>query len=514
MARNIKVIEKQLKLKIAVSKSAGKVKPISAKEMDFSPFGIGLEKADGGFYDPSAAYGAIGELGAKWVRIQSGWARCEKQRGSYDFEWLDDMVENILAQGAQPWICLCYGNPLYDVRAPKGSRAVGFAPIFSHEAANAWTEYVKRIVSHYIGKVGYFEIWNEPDGTHCWKSGVNGKEYGNFVLTTAKAIKSANAHAKIIAGSMCNLIRLSKFCADTGILFDKNEAVANFFEDWLSTGAAQLIDYVTVHIYQGEPEVKSNEFFRYVRKTLNKYNRKIGIIQGETGTHAAFSNTGALNSFEWTERKQAKYLLRRMYTDMVHGVFFSSYFSCLDMYENLNNERVCLSREQFGFYGVLAAEFDERDVFKGTYRKRLSFYAFQALCAAFSDGAKKCRKDFEFIALQNSYWGSSDVHRGDPLEKQLLGHSFQTKNGKKFEAFYMASSVLNIDYSGTTSLRIHRELKSPAMIDLLDGKVYPIREENILRDREVTELYCLPLKDYPCLLVDLSDTQIQQVLEE
>ena len=62
MARNIKVIEKQLKLKIAVSKSAGKVKPISAKEMDFSPFGIGLEKADGGFYDPSAAYGAIGEL--------------------------------------------------------------------------------------------------------------------------------------------------------------------------------------------------------------------------------------------------------------------------------------------------------------------------------------------------------------------------------------------------------------------------------------------------------------------
>ena len=507
----MRIIKKQLKLGCAVGQSIGKIRTKRAGEIVCSPVGIGLEKADGDFYEPSAAYPYLGELGVKWVRVQSGWARCEKQRGVYDFAWLDDMVEGISAQGAQPWICLCYGNPVYDARAPRGSRAVGFPPIFSETAMQAWLEYTEKVVSRYRGKVGLYEVWNEPDGTHCWKSGVNGKEYGLFVRKTAEVIKSADKTGKVAAGSMCNIVRTGEFCRDAGIRFDGDAAVAGFFEDWLSAGAAHAVDYVTVHLYQGEPESKASEFFRYIRKTLDKYNKKIGIIQGETGAPAAFGRAGALNSAEWTERKQAKYLLRRLYTDIVHGVAFTSYFSCLDMYENMNNDRVRLTRDRFGFYGVLAAEFGQRGQFMGKYRKRPSFYALQALCTVFADGVKKVKRGFEFVTLRNSYWGGSDVSVYDPLKKQLIGHSFQSATGNRFDIFYMASSVLNIEYNGTVSLSVKRKLERPAVIDLFSGEIFPVREENIGSGNvaDVTELYRIPLKDYPCLLIDLADTHLK-----
>lgn len=50
------------------------------------------------------------------MRIQSGWQRTEQEKGIYDFAWLDDIVDNLLKRGLKPWMCLCYGNELYDER--------------------------------------------------------------------------------------------------------------------------------------------------------------------------------------------------------------------------------------------------------------------------------------------------------------------------------------------------------------------------------------------------------------
>ena len=504
----MRIIDKQLKLGIAAVSTVGKLKTKRAKNINFSPFGIGLEKADGGYYDPSAVYRYINELSVKWVRIQSGWARCEKQCGVYDFSWLDEIIDNILRQGAKPWICLCYGNPIYDVRAPENSRACGYPPIISADMICAWKKYVESVVVRYRGKVNHYEIWNEPDGTHCWKSGVNGKEYGEFVSITSAIIRNVDKDCRIIAGSMCNMIRLKDFCEDAGVVFDEDVAIKNFFTDWLSVVSADAIDFVSVHLYRVDPEGKANKYFAYLRSELSKLNPKIGIIQGETGTHAGFSRIGALNSFEWTQRKQAKFSLRRMYTDFVHDVYLSSYFSLLDMYENLNNENVFLTKENFGLYGVLAAEFDERGIFTGSYRKKQSFFALQALNTVFSDGVKKIKNEFEFVTLRNSYWGGSDVSDHDPLASFLVGNSFESASGKRFEVFYMATSILNIEYEGTVSVVLDRVLEQPAFVDLISGKVFPILADNVSREGMRTTIFRLPLKDYPCLLIDLKETDL------
>ena len=84
----------------------------TALDVKKTPFGIGFEKLDRDVFDPEKAYDKISKVGAKWVRLQSGWQKTEKEEGVYDFAWLDTIVDNLIERGMTPWLCLCYGNGL------------------------------------------------------------------------------------------------------------------------------------------------------------------------------------------------------------------------------------------------------------------------------------------------------------------------------------------------------------------------------------------------------------------
>ena len=84
----------------------GHLRVRSASEWHSSRLGIGFEKLDRAVFEPERAYDKLEKVGIKWVRIQSGWARTEKEPGVYDFAWLDDIVDNLIARGMIPWMCL------------------------------------------------------------------------------------------------------------------------------------------------------------------------------------------------------------------------------------------------------------------------------------------------------------------------------------------------------------------------------------------------------------------------
>ena len=205
----------------------GKVRTYSSAEITHSRIGIGFEKLDRGMFDPEKAYDKVAATGAKWVRIQSGWARTEQEKGVYSFEWLDRIVDNLIRRGMRPWICLCYGNGLYDEEAAKIFGAVGHPPR-TEEQYRAWDRYIKAVVSRYRGKVQWYEVWNEPDGIWCWKTGPNGTDYGRLVLRTAEAIRAADPDAKVIGGSQC-LFGLA------------------WLHDVLETGAGKVMDAFSYH---------------------------------------------------------------------------------------------------------------------------------------------------------------------------------------------------------------------------------------------------------------------------
>ena len=78
--------------------ACGKVKTKRAADIECSRLGIGFEKLDRDAFDPEKAYDKLADIGVKWVRVQSGWQKTEKQKGVYDFAWLDAIVDNIIAR--------------------------------------------------------------------------------------------------------------------------------------------------------------------------------------------------------------------------------------------------------------------------------------------------------------------------------------------------------------------------------------------------------------------------------
>ena len=114
-------------------KKIGDVPAFQSKDISTSRIGLGFEKLDRAVFDPEKAYDKVAALGVKWIRIQSGWQRTETEKGVYHFEWLDSIVDNLLCRGLKPWVCLCYGNCLYDEEAAKRYGGVGCPPNVGEE---------------------------------------------------------------------------------------------------------------------------------------------------------------------------------------------------------------------------------------------------------------------------------------------------------------------------------------------------------------------------------------------
>ena len=57
------------------------IKPKHSKDIKASRLGLGFEKLDRDVFDPENAYDKVAELGVKWIRLQSGWAKTEKVKG-------------------------------------------------------------------------------------------------------------------------------------------------------------------------------------------------------------------------------------------------------------------------------------------------------------------------------------------------------------------------------------------------------------------------------------------------
>jgi len=91
----------------------GKIKPRAAKEITSSSWSIGGETLDRDFGIYANYKKFLGPLGAKAIRLQAGWAKCEQTPGVYDFAWLDEVVNDAVSQGVQPWLEVSYGNKLY-----------------------------------------------------------------------------------------------------------------------------------------------------------------------------------------------------------------------------------------------------------------------------------------------------------------------------------------------------------------------------------------------------------------
>ena len=105
----------------------GTLAPRTAPDPKDDQWMIGCEVLDRDFAKFAAYKDYLPKLGIRSIRLQGGWAKCEKEKGKYDFAWLDECVDFALAHGLNPVLETDYGNPLY-----KGGGGRDLAAGFPH----------------------------------------------------------------------------------------------------------------------------------------------------------------------------------------------------------------------------------------------------------------------------------------------------------------------------------------------------------------------------------------------
>lgn len=283
----------------------GVVQSRPASAIESSWWSIGGETLDRDFavYDHYKAF--LGPLGAKAIRLQAGWAKCERQPGVYTFEWLDAVIDDARKQGVQPWVEFNYGNPIYP---GGGDTGLGGGFPSSPEALAAWDRWVAAVVERYRDRVHQWEVWNEPDLNHAGTAKV--EDYVDLYIRTATIVRAKQERSQLWALGLAGRI----------------DYADRFLAGLQAKGRLDLVDAITIHGYPRNPDETSN--IDQLRAVIAKYSTTITVRQGETGSNSKYQEGFALSRISWTENMQAKWNLRRMLAHRSLDVPFNLFTLC------------------------------------------------------------------------------------------------------------------------------------------------------------------------------------------
>ena len=430
----------------------GTIKPRHAREIESSRWSIGAETMDRDYTIYANWREYLGPLGAKRARIQSGWAKTDDGSGDYDWVWLDEIILDMVDQGVEPWVCLCYGNQAYE---GGGTEGLGGALPESEESLQAWEKFVAAFVQRYGEYVDEWEIWNEPKN-YMFDDG----SYQRYFTRTAEVIREHQPAAVIIGPSTIG-IKMKQITA----LLDHLKA-----EDKLD-----LVDQVAIHPYDYNPDAKYGGYER-LRETLAEYDQRITIRQGENGAPSGPAKHGILRDHPWTPENQAKWALRRLLGDAGRDIRPTNLFAMCDM---------IYSNDRLNSKGLLAADHD-----KNVLGPKPSYFAAQNLFAVFDDRTQP-QQDLQYTLATEK-----------PEDYSLFGQATDTGE-------WLISLWRDADVPGENAQREQFDLQlpevtfqQPVFVDLLTGNVYNIPEEMWSIQDGGTRFQQIPVYDSPVLIAE------------
>ncbi|MBN1477609.1 cellulase family glycosylhydrolase, partial [Candidatus Sumerlaeota bacterium] len=132
------------------------------------------------------------EAGIGMIRDECHWSLVERTPGEFSLpeNWSANLDIN-RANGIETLLILNYTNEAYDD---------GLGP-HTEGGREAFARYCEFMAQETLGRVRYFEIWNEPNAAGFWPPEPNPEDYAALVAVAAEAIRAVNPEAFIIAGS-------------------------------------------------------------------------------------------------------------------------------------------------------------------------------------------------------------------------------------------------------------------------------------------------------------------------
>ncbi len=438
-------------------KKIGTIVPRTTKEIESSRITVGCETLDRDFTDFDAYKNYLPALGVKKIRLQAGWAKCEKVKGVYDWKWLDEIIDFAVANKIEPWVEASYGNPIYEGGGAKGllnsmpTSEIGFA---------AWDRWVEALTNRYKNRVKEWEIWNEPD--HPLQK--NEPETTALLnIRTAEIIKKVQPEAKIAGLAFASH-------SDTKYL-------ERFLKVLSEKGKLDLFHWISYHSYDYRPE-DSYKGVEALKTTLEKYSKTILLRQGENGAPSHYIPNYALDKYYWTEYSQAKYDLRRLLGDLGRDIE-TSVFTIIDI-AYAGNPPVLNAK------GLIQSDFT-----KAVIRPKVAYYAIQNLASIF-DNSLKLIPNFPY-KLGKSDSLSVFAYQNLSTKKSLITIWKDSKTpNNSFETSPIDITIENVNFD------------YPVYVDLLTGNVYEIPKNDWKKENNQYVFKQIPVYDSPILIVDKS----------
>ena len=190
-------------------------------------------------------------------------------------------------------------------------------------------------------------------------------------------------------------------------------------------------------------------------------------------------------------------MARHLIIDLLGGAEFASYFSCMDMIEALNGKNGdTASWLDYGYFGVLGAEFDENGFAIGDYKPKMSYRTLQVLASVLSDEWEV--RDLPVMPRPDV---SKRIFGTDVNDFETLSGGFVRPDGSRAYVYWHASDLMTSEYEATVTLHAAGCPGEVRLVDLLDGSVYSL-PESIAEPRGDGRwiFHNLPIKDHPMLL--------------
>lgn len=269
-------------------------------------------------------------------RQDLAWNDIEVVKGQYSIpgkmEINDLLIDQAKKYNIHPLVILDYGNKNYN--------AGGYPT--SEQDIKAFAEYAKWVATRYKGKVLYYEIWNE------WTVGTGMKGKGDIppsdiylklVKETSFAIKSVDASAKVLAGSMNPI-------SPKGRRLGISDTV--WFNQLIDGGILNYIDGISIHPYSflnadkslRNPESNIKKIDDFYNSIKHKNPKAIPIYITEIGvpTHAGLGGVSEEEAADFI----VKYAILARAKPYIKGVWWY----------DLRNDGTDLDEPEhnFGFY--------------------------------------------------------------------------------------------------------------------------------------------------------------------
>ena len=429
----------------------GTVKPRSANEILGSNWTLGCETLDRDFADYQQYKDYIVPLGIKTIRLQGGWAKTEKVRGTYDFTWLDTLVDDARGRGLNILLETDYGNPNYE-----GGGGWDLAGGFPTSIAGlaAWDRWVEVMAVRYKGKVRDWAMGNEPDINKQHKPA----DIAAFNIRTAEIIKRIIPGARIAGLSLAS-------------------SSPKFFEDCLKAlaekGKVGLFHWFIYHGYAFNPD-SSYQNVEDLKATLAKYSKTAKMRQGENGCPSETATRFALSNHPWTEFSQAKWDLRRMLGDLGHDVESAVFTIC-----DFNHTGREINRK-----GLLWATAEKK-----VEKIKLAYYSVQNAVSVFDSTLDRVTEPV--VAVMYAKGTASFVYRNKSTGQHLV--VLWDNSGTPDDAFVTRPAQVVVK---------GQAMKEPVWVDLVSGRIYEIPAERVTTAGGFTIFKDVPLYDAPVLIAE------------